>query len=54
MVKFQKESLLFDETKGKEEADCEKKPSLLKRIGGRKGLMLASFILNNPKYKGLI
>ncbi len=53
MFEFEKKKISMDATL-KKKKNSKKSSSLLKSIGGRKGLVLASAILNNPKYKDLI
>ncbi len=49
MDKLQQESHLFDPKTDTREKNCKKMKTLLKKIGGKKGLVLATAILK-PKY----
>ncbi len=46
MVKFHRESAFFDDNKRKKKKSFKKMRSLMKRIGGRKGILLASVLLS--------
>lgn len=53
MVRFNRESSFFDEEKRQKKKSCKKMKTILKTIGGRKGILLTSVLLDKPKYMDL-
>lgn len=54
MVRFKRSTTFFDESKRKKKAPSKKVGSLIKNLGGRRGVLLSSILLKDPKYKDLI
>jgi hypothetical protein len=51
MSQYKKESGFFDATKNQKKCSHKKMGKFLKSIGGRRGLLLASLVLKEPKFK---
>ncbi len=49
-MKFKRESAFFDDTKRQKRKHSRKMRTLLKSIGGRRGILLTSVLLDKPKY----
>ncbi|MCH9621433.1 MAG: hypothetical protein S4CHLAM20_08530 [Chlamydiia bacterium] len=51
VVKFKQESAFFTDAKRQKRRSNKKMSKVLKLVGGRKGLLLSSILLDKPKYK---
>ena len=54
MVRFKRSTAFLDESKRKKKKTSQKAKSLIKNLGGRRGILLSSILLKDPKYKDLI